>query len=66
MSGGAVCNIGGTGRRRRTLVGFAVLAAAVAAFVLLDGRFGTRWWRLGLVPLLGFAFLCWVQVREST
>jgi hypothetical protein len=63
---GAACNIAGSGRRRRALTGAACLVAAVAAFVVLDDRIGGRWWRLGLVPVLAFAFLCLFQAQAST
>jgi len=63
---GEVCNIAGRGRRRRAVLGVVALAAAAALLILVDERFGTRWWRVGLVPVLGFAFLCLLQAQEST
>ena len=63
---GPVCNIAGRGRRRRAGMGVATFVATAALFLALDARFDTRWWRLGLVPLLGFAFLCLLQAQEQT
>lgn len=63
---GAVCNIAGRGRVRRAVLGVVALAGAAAAMFVLDRQFETHWWRLGLVPVLGFAFLCLFQAQEST
>jgi peptidoglycan/LPS O-acetylase OafA/YrhL len=61
-----IANITRKGRTRRALAGAAAGLVAVVAFAILDDDFGSRWWRLGLVPLLGFAALCLFQAQEST
>ena len=68
MSGGPVrpANIAPSGRRRRAILGAAALAAAVAALVLLDARFGSVLWRAALLPAVSFAALCLVQAQTST
>lgn len=63
---GTVCNIAGRGRARRAAMGVAALSATGAALFLLDARFATPWWRLALVPVLSFAFLCLFQAQGRT
>jgi hypothetical protein len=63
---GAACNIEPSGRRRRAGAGVAALAVATAALLLLDARLPAPWWRLGLAPLLLFAFLCLFQAQAAT
>lgn len=64
--GATVCNIAGRGRRRRGWMGAIAGAAVIALFAGLDGRIEPRAWRLALVPLVLFAFLCGIQAQEST
>ena len=61
-----IANISRRGRVRRAAVGVVVGLVGVAAFVAFDDDFGSRWWRLGLVPLIAFSALCLFQAQEST
>lgn len=61
-----IANISRKGRIRRAAVGVVVGLVAVAAFVAFDDDLGGRWWRLGLVPFIGFSALCLFQAQEST
>ena len=59
-------NLAPSGRRRRAILGVVALAGAVAAFLLLDARFGSVLWRAALLPPVFFAALCLFQAQAST
>jgi hypothetical protein len=61
-----IANITRKGRARRAAAGVVAGLVGVAAFLAFDDAFDTRWWRVGLVPLVGFAALCLFQAQEST
>ena len=58
-------NIDGPGVRRRGILGFVLLLAAIGLTLWLATAFEARWLRLAAAPLYLGAALCLLQAREK-
>jgi len=65
-SSGVLGNIGKAGQRQRLLVGLVCLTAASIALFWLEYTAASRWWRLGVFPLVWLGVLGLVQARART